>query len=359
MALMGLFSKKPSTDETKPKRHYRKPTDDEIDRKLARREQQEAHEKFLKLTKDNPELEREWVSKKMGIEIKPPDPSELKKKEIHAKLVEEAYNQINKDPELRRQYAEKVLGEIVGEVSEPEDRRYGYGIGSEGGYGPLEALELADELKERFGNGGKSWADVFKDPDVVTGFLEFLGGLTGRGGGQLPQQPRPQRMYIVRINGEDKTITEAQYQQMMQAGQLKPVAELEPPKPKQDNEQPSIEVTTGQSEDYHTTSMPPEEPELPEFLQNVDINAIMEWMDTEPEEFVNELKQRVSEEVDEAKFLWGFLSNVTYDSIVTFITPYQGHSQIGDAVERVLSEDGKAWLEAVIERIQEKNRKLI
>jgi len=340
---MGLFGKK----KTMVRRPYRKPSEDEIDRKEARKEKQEARDKFLTLTKDNPELEREWVSKMMGIEIKPPDPSEIKKKEIHTKLVEEAFKQITNDPELRKQYAEQVLGEIVGEVpSKFEGRDYGGDGGY--GYGPLEALDIADQIKERLGGGNSGgFSSLLKDPDVAAAFFGFLQSLMGRGDNQ--PQPLPQRTYVVRVNGRDKEVPEEQYKQLIQSNQLRPVAELTAPEPEKQEVKESNEfdeVFTGE------LKQEPSLEQLPEFLSNIDTDMVLGWMDMEPDDFVIELKEEVQNETGVSRFLWGFLNKAAYDSIVVMIAPHRENSKIGVIVERILSDEGKFWLEKVIELVQ-------
>ena len=153
---------------------------------------------------------------------------------------------------------------------------------------------------------------------------------------------------IIRVDGKLTRIPESQYEQLLKQGRIQPVGMLEEPKLT-----PILKEPPKAEEASTFTIEPKPEPELPEFLSQIDLELISGMMDYPPENFVAQLKSEVEQEVTQSALIWGFLSNTTYEEIVKFVTPYKGHSQIGFYVEKVLSEEGKKWTGRVIELMKE------
>ena len=317
---------------------YHKPTDEELEKKEARKEKQLAREKLLTHVKDNPELERKWISKLMGIEIEPPDPVEAKKKDIKARLVEEAFTQINQDPELRRQYAEKLIGEIVGEI--PGEGRYEGGYESPGSaiMQALEELENVEEFRDRLGikprEGGILKSIVTEEN--VNEFIKLLRGLAVK-------TPIEESTVVVSVDGQIRRISESQFKQLEQTGRVSPVTAIqslrvEPPKLEK-VEPPKPEL-------------PKAEPEIPEFVLS-NLETLASYLELTPEEFVEELSTMKDAEPT-YQLLWTYLSATTPEAVVKLIEPYSKHSQVGIYVEKLLTDEGKEWVKQVISIIKEK-----
>ena len=77
------------------------------------------------------------------------------------------------------------------------------------------------------------------------------------------------------------------------------------------------------------------------------------YLAMEPSELVATLKDEAEAGVELAKFLLGFCDTITYDGIVNYLTPYKGSEKWGEIVERILNEEGKVWVEQVMELVKE------
>ena len=328
---MPLFGNKKKSGR-KP---YHKPTDEELEKKEARKEKQLAREKLLAQVKDNPELERKWIAKLMGIEIEPPDLVEQKKKEIKAKLVEEAYTQVNQDPELRRQYAEKLIGEIVGEV--PSRGEYGSEYEGSGSAirQALDELEDVEEFRDKLGIRPKE-GGILKS--LVT--EENVGELIKLLRGIVTKTPIEESTVVVKIDGQIRRIPESQFTQLEKTGRVTPIAAIEIPK--SSIEQPEEKLVEA----------PKTEPKVPEFVLS-NLEMLASYLELTPEEFVEELSGMKDAEPT-YQLLWTYLLATTPEAVVKLIEPYSKHSQVGMYVENLLSDEGKDWIKQVIGLIKEK-----
>lgn len=340
---MGLFG-----DKKKPlgRRPYRKPTSEEIEKRETRKEKEKAREKFYDLAKENPELEKQWVSKQMGIEIKPPDLVEQKKREIKSRLYDRALKNIEEHPELAEQYDEQVLSEIIGSSrkrSGRDDSGYeGYGSPLEEVLGEVENLE---QLRERL--GGKEAKGMLTDllnTETFKGIGEALVAklLAGSGISQAP----PQRVFVVQNeNGQTIGLTEEEYQRYNQKGLLRPIAALESPKPSP-GAQPLPE------EEQYTAETPTQElsPELPDFISMIDLDQILACMEQSPEDFVAQLEYEIETGAEMYKYIRDILSATTYDNIASTIGPYRDNAQVGYVVQKIL--ENREWMEKSISLIK-------
>ena len=169
---MGIFN----NEEKKEKKVYKPHAPKDPEKKQERLEKKEAWKSFLKQMKDNPELEREFVFKKMGITApKTQDPTEKQRIELKSALMAEATEMIKNDPELRRQYAESMIGDVLGKGHTLRPGRHGdeedYSMmppGSSIGQA-LEELESLGELKDKLAALGMGGGDSKK-----SGFFEGI-----------------------------------------------------------------------------------------------------------------------------------------------------------------------------------------
>ncbi len=341
---MRLFGRA-ITNKPKTKKPYHRREPETPKEKQDKVEKKVAWSSFVKQMKDDPELEKQFVLSKMGIEVKPKDPAEQKRQELRATLIDEACKLIGEDEELRREYAETMIEEVIGETKGKGKRRgepeY-YGEPGSSISQALEDVESLSDLREKLaelgmiegGGGGFFKGMGMKD---LLAALPFIAQIMGKG--EAPVAEQSLRTYLVRIDGQNQEVPELQYRKLLQEGKIQPVAVLEYPKP----EAPKVPV-----EEVST-----EIPELPDFLQGIDFTVVEGWFEQEPEDFVINLKAEVDAELEESRLAYGFLTTATYEGIVEKITPFRTHPKVGNLVERVLSEKGKQWLIRVLELVKE------
>lgn len=294
---------------------------------------------YLSTLKKDPELLKEIAFRDAGhADVLERDRgAENQKKEIRKFVTSEALKKIKEDPELAEQFIEAQIADILSEGKSARARRatepefYG-----ESGSAIAQAVEEIDNielLRDKLGRDkGKGLLSAFTDPEVIKGFLALLSGV--RAG--APQSPV--RTYVVRVNGEEREIPEAQYRKLIQEGSLRPVAELEMPKVKKEVEEPIKE---------------PEYPQLPDFLKGIDLPAVSEWLELTPQDFVTQLKVEVDTNVEQSKLIWGFLSTADYDGIVALITPYRSNPEVSESIEKILSDEGRKWVSEVLQLVKE------
>jgi len=203
----------------------------------------------------------------------------------------------------------------------------------------LEAKRTLSELAESEGGSSQGFFKGMSMKDLLEA-LPYVAAMMGKG--EAPTQVG--RTYIIRINGQDKEVTESQYKQLAQEGKLQPVAMLTQPEPEKKEIPKEPELLKG---DFETEKIP----ELPLYLQGIDFTIIEGWLDQEPEDFVANLKDAAEAGTEESKLALGFLGNTTLEAINHIITPYREHLEIGYLVERILNEDGQAWLTQVLQLI--------
>jgi hypothetical protein len=372
---MGLFDKPPEKKTYKP----RTPKDPE--KQQARLEQREAWKSFVKQMKENPEIEREFVFKKMGITApKPQDPTEKQRIELKSALMAEAAEMIKNDPHLRRQYAESMIGEVLGEGhTGRRDDDDGYPMmGQTSSISQaLEDLEGLAELKSKLtelgmGNGGegkKGFFDGITLKDILSVVAMMKGGMSGNGDqGQAP----PENYYMVQINGKPTRVAESQYQRLVAEGRIKPIAEIEGPKkvekPVEDkkedetSEEPAIQPLISSGAKAEKESKPETVvsetlgvtlPSLDMILSFVDIETIESYIYMEPDEIISMLKTEYDKGSEPAQFVWGILTTTTYEGFMNILNTYKGDERMNKIFAELESPEGKKWVESIISRVQE------
>lgn len=344
MGLRDLFGDKKKPTSRKP---YRKPTQDELDRRETRKEKQEAREKFRELIKDNPNAEREWVSKQMGVDLKPPDPMETRKKEIEATLTEEAFKEISDDPELRKRAAEKIVEQIVGVISKGEEE------GGEYEGSPIDqALELVEgyeELKERFGVkagplGGlinaEFLTELAKQLPTIASFLQ---------GKQPPIQPTT---YVVEVDGQMMEMDAVGYKQLLEQRELKRLEAGKAPKEARPKEAPEIKPELGEAEPEIKLEEQPEELKIEELKPELglDLTLLADYLDEEPISFIDGLVELQQNDSPEAIFILNLMSEKEADMIIEMLQPLKANEAYKGIVEKLEQKQrDEQWLQIAIE----------
>ena len=329
---MGLFGRKP-----KQKYHRRTPATPEAKQKQA--EDKKAWELLMKQMKEDPDLERDFVLKKLGIEPKAKNQADEKRQQLQAVLTDEAIKLISEDEDLRRQYAESMLGDVIGNKGNKRSRHdddYMNMMGS--GSSVSDEIDSLLELQAKLSELG-----MMKGSDNGGGFFkgltmkDVLDGVKLLKGEEVQRSPM-ETLYVVQVDGKPAKVTELQYNQLMKAGRIKPLVEIDSPKEEPDEPLPE-----------EPSSSP-----LDRILEYVDVVTLQEFMDGDPIKFVDVLQDGVQEEIKEYQFLWGLLSNTTYDGLLSLIAPYRSDERVTNFIDRLSTDEGKIWLETVIDSVKEK-----
>ena len=263
-----------------------------------------------------------------------PDPIAKQKNEIKAKVYDKVFTKISNNPELADQFESLVMAEIFEQVGIQPDELEEGGRYEEGNEitRTLRSIRSLKQLQtEIAGESGESNGGGFLKSLFDSEFGRALGlALVGKmgGGGGVPQEP----VYIIKVDGQVTKVTESDYRNLLAQGKVAPVAELSSPK--------------------HPTEPPlvSEPPELPEYFKTLNFEALAAYMDQDPKEFVEQLKDNGD---DESDFLWGFLKTTSPEEIKNFVTPYRSNPEVSAVIEKLLSDQGMEWLTAVITCIKE------
>ena len=300
-------------------------------RKAESRRIKFATDEFIRQAQNDPDLKRQFVLDTFHITLPPKDPIAEQKNQIKKIITEEALKEIQNDPELRKEFARSQVEEIMGRKSRKHDDLGDFN----GGGSPLEdilsELDNVELLKQRLGGGDQSLLGKLLTPENVG---QFLGLITALQGGKLPMS----KTYIVQLDGKQVEVTEEQYKQLSESGRLRPVAELAAP---------VSEVPDDEPEDI---GGPPSEPEIPE---GIDLTALFEMLDREPEEVIAQLQDEVNRNVEGSKATWDFFGSSSYESIVELVTPYKANKELVPIIDNVLSR--REWFDRVIQLVKESN----
>jgi len=307
---------------------------------------------FTKEVKKNPDLMRQlaFIEAGHGDLLEKESPVEKSKREIDEYVTGQALQEIKENPEIAEEFIQQKLMTVIGGNNK---RKGGHDI-EYFDNSPIsslkQALEDIDDLSQlneklveigisKSGNGGFLSGFTFKD---LLDAAPHIAAMMGKGP-PIDNGSQQEKTYIVRVNGADQELPESQYRQLVRTGKVRPVGEIAAPKvtqqPEQEQEEPAQEE--------------PAVKELPEILKEVDFDRLAECMnDLSPQDFVDQLIREASEELEESRFLLGFFSTATYDNVVSLITPYKGNLEVDNLIDKILTDEGKIWLEEVIAIIQ-------
>ncbi len=331
---------------------------------------------FLREVKKDPELMKQlaFVEAGHGDLLEKESTTEKKKREIDEFITSKALEDIKNNPELADDFIQEKVSEIISGGKRP--RRSGR---NEEAYfesdGPLSSLKqaLADiddiaELREKLSelgvgenNNNKGFFSGMNMEKIMEA-LPYIAAIIGKSSGNN-NNGHPSRVYVVNVNGHDQELNESEYRSMLQTGKIKLNTKLIP----QNNEQstPSEEseesiitpVTFSKNNSTESNNINNKQPEpaskswkeLPDMVKGIDYSEINTWFDMEPEEFV---KTILGSKEEYSQIIKGFLSTADYLGIVNMITPYRYNPEVSVIIERILSEEGKEWLEKTIELIK-------
>jgi len=84
-----------------------------------------------------------------------------------------------------------------------------------------------------------------------------------------------------------------------------------------------------------------------------DMDTIESYVYREPDELVPMLKKKSDEGSQAAQFLWGLLSNTTYEGIMNLLNTYKDDPRASNIITELKSDVGKKWVEMVLEKVKE------
>jgi len=358
--VMGIFGKRIALKPLK----RRGKTNEEIEKTQERKEKQWARERLLEKTKNNPELENAYISKLIGIDLRNVDPTEKQREEFNAAINISALELIKEDPDLKEELARQRAYDMLN-VKRPrhgDDEGLRYAEDDKPISRVLEELEQYEELRGRFGGDNKGILGGLIDKDVMIQLIQTLGPMILSRAGQQPQlsAPPPERRIIVsNPEGQMVELSESQYNDWASKGMIRPIAaiaappeiekppetktepkKVEPPKPPPAPPGTATQLSIGQSK-------------LPE---DFNFTTLAGYLELPPEEFVDQFGIEIEAGNEQAKMIWDFISISSYDTIYRMITPYQSDATVGMYVEKLLTPEGRKWVEEVVARIKEKSR---
>lgn len=312
------------------------------ERILTYRQRKAAHDELMKIAQNDPRVRVQMIRDVFHINI-PDEEDSISKKKRHIEelATDEAFKIISEDPAMKNRLAMGMANRILGKMGSPDEDEEN-GILSSGD--DIEGIiDRYHTLKDEFGGGNNGNGGLIKsvlDSEFGKQLAMIMAGMMTKGGSLITQQQ--ERTYVVQIDGQMCEVPESQYRQILQEGRVKPVAALEQPKPQSEPKSPTTQVIVPQTQQPVIQDL-----ELPAFFKSLDIGEIAGYLEFQPQDLIFQLK---SEEASrpEVSLLLQVLSQVDYDSIVKKIKPYENHSQVGVYVKRLLSPEGRKWLEAVI-----------
>jgi len=331
---MGLFHKdEPIIEVVKPKR---KKTAKEI-----------IESAYVNTLKKNPNLQVKIAMKETGHYEdykEETDPTIQQEREINKRVTEDALRMITTDPNLRKQYAEKVAERAIQGIGE---KKNGSALTPAGQL--IQSLREFRELKDELeGEGGtpvpSGWAAAFQQmlaqPEVATMLAAAIKQIIlPAGQGAIIQ---PQRKYVVMVDDKLTELTESEYTEYVKIGRIKPIGLIEQPKKDERKDAKEVKATK------------PVNPELPEWAKDLPFETLEGYLELEPEEFVTQIKKEInSGENPNLQVFWNFLLTADYDTLVKVLEPYKKHVKAGKFIQSLIEK--QEWVNSSIEIIKVTN----
>jgi alkanesulfonate monooxygenase SsuD/methylene tetrahydromethanopterin reductase-like flavin-dependent oxidoreductase (luciferase family) len=279
------------------------------------------------------------------------------KKDLEAKLTKRALQMIDEDPDLRDEFAQTRLRDLI----DPGGRRRrtrgedGDEHVLEGSGEPRSAIDIINEyrlIEEEFG-GKKSGGALggLIDADVIKELIRVFGPtLANRQPGQPPAAPAPERMFVVPQNGHYIEMPESQwreFQASQQALQAPP-----PPAPVKIQVAPTTDAPPEPTISVSTDVQIAKVAELPAILANVDFGMLEPYLVMTPDEVAQRIMAEAAAEGPVGTFLWNYLPTATFADIEKHVGPFRNHPKAGLYATYVL--DNREWMEQVIVAVRQK-----
>jgi hypothetical protein len=365
----------------------------------------------VRIVSKNPDLRYQLAAEKGGFKHLIGEESEIEKtrRAIKKNITEKALKAIDSDSDLSQELVETEMENIMSDGHSHRSRRGNEEVINDTGddMSPIDRvmsdmdslLDFREKIEQLTGGNGKSndakqggffsgftLKDVLEALPLVSGIMSSQNNQNNQHNNGNSQQFA--RVYVVNVNGQTVQVNEQEYKRMISEGMIRPVA-ISMPKPDLIENKPEqltksnlpenrteltvvnkerqkpIAPITNQSEQpkQQTTTkivtpisplLTPEPiiPELPEMFSEVDWSVIEGWTYQEPDAFVDELRAMVESSDDVSKFVWGFMTTTTYETLIPSINKYINHPLCGSLVTRMISDEGKKWFDAISQLIK-------
>lgn len=285
-----------------------------------------AHNEFLEMSKNDPNLKRQLVAQVFNLKLAEPlNPIEQKKKEIESKIVDQALEKITTSPELTQRFVDSQVEKIIGEagISENEEGEFESPLQQ-----AINQIREAKEFEREFGGGDKGFIKDLLDSEAGKELAKGLFSILGT---------RVQKVYIVETPEGTLEMNPLDYQRYLettQRGQL-PGPAAEPVEPKRP-----------------PTPRPPEEVQVePEPVRaSLGLSEWLPYLDQEPENFVAALFESANWPAEQSQFIIGILISKTADEILEMLEPFKSNEEYIEVIEKL--EEKKAWLEQVVSQVR-------
>ena len=291
---------------------------DQEDKRLDIKHKKYAHEELIEMAKKDPALKREMIMQTFGYKIperKEPDPAEEKKREIKAKLYDQALEEIDKDPELKSRYAQNLIAELVGDAGEGDSKGYSETLDE------LGTFHRVKEFLESEGAGNKGPLAGLWDPATTRLLLEnIMPALMNRS-----NLPSPPRIYIIETK-EGLVETDADgYRRYLEERDRKKLSAA-----------PAKEVE----------AVPEVAPVEEEPKQGaIKLSDWIPYLDQDPTIFADHLVECYHLGDENAIFAINLLTSKTADEVIAMLEPFK-KGEYEEGIEKIIS--NREWLEQVI-----------
>lgn len=313
---------------------YKKKTPGDKEKERDIKDRKWARDKLMEQAKENPEIERQMIAKYAGVNIKPIDLIESKKKEVEVKLVEEAFNQITKNPELREQYSRKLIDDMVGRPSGNGDIDFSnLEDGSTDLDQLMESLDKYEQLRNKL-KGNSSPLSGLINADVIVEALKLVPGISAQlQGKSVPQQSQPIKYIITDTNGEPVGETDSTgYRKLVEAANQKRLAQSEISEETTTSGPPEEEtITTEEKEDSSMSSI---------------IFQLISSLDKDPTEVVDELIVLAEQEDKTALLILSTMLNTEAEGIISMLQTMDLGPETQEAITQLVEK--QEWLRTAI-----------
>lgn len=340
------------------RRAKRQPTAEQMAKNAEMKRRRFVAESYIAMAHDDPEWKHQMIAQEYNLRIPEKDPAVEQRRQLDELISSLAMEKIKENPELASRIVDARITQLMSEegfMARGEDEEHYPGTALRQ---VLEEIEDLEELKSRLGAGkGAAWADLFKDQQFFTNLLPFLQAIISGG---LPQILEPTVTAL--IDGQPRMVTKSEYERLKREGRVKPIAVVASPKAgKEPDVGENISELTDQDESTEPIrdgvaeepgSSESDETQLPLIFNLVDLTELASYLEQAPADAVAQLEAKTLEGIPYAQILWAYLKKADYESLIQEVVAYKGHSKVALYAEKLLSNEGRAWLSEVMELIK-------
>ena len=314
----------------------------------------------MKMAQSDPDVKKQMIAQAFNVTIPEKDPISKQKDELKIAITNQALKLIQEDPELSEELARQQAYEIL-QVRKPSSSHKGSDDGEyysgRDGHSISDSIREVEEAKELLGADKSGLSSLF-DKDVIIEVIKQLGPafMANRNQAQLPQAHVERKVIMLNEQGQLAEYTESQYSELLNKGMLRPVAAIAPPAPAPKEvasaEKPAVPGPEPQAS-MPTSKPSPAEPGVQSISIPDNAGSLIGYLELPPEDFVTQMSMEAEAGNETARTVLDFLVRSDYNTIVNTISGFKDNPLIEPYIERLMSPEGKEWVEEVIERLKE------